>query len=200
MLFFKRALLALAVLAFVLTFSGVVETKTAHAAAKAEFVVSCSSVVLKITGAPAGTFYDLFIVVPGVGPFYNPPVPTVGGAVEIVVTFPAAPEGTFIYADTWQFFPVIPTFASTNKRCGFEGPALPAGFVPAEITCDVTVFQVPNPDFQTSASLRKGQVWFVNPKPVPAQIDTFYKEWTEVFVSGPRNGFIPTACVRLISR
>jgi len=91
-------------------------------------------------------------------------------------------------------------FASINKRCGFEGPALPAGFVPAEITCDVTVFQAPNPDLQTSARLRKGQVWFVNPEPVPAQIDTFYKEWTEVFVSGLHNGFIPTACVRLIGR
>lgn len=198
----KRVLIMSAILAFLLAFSGAVDTKTAQAAATADFVVSCSSVTLKITGAPAGTAYDLLVALPGLGleVFFKSAQPTVNGAVEIVITFPAVPEGTYIYADTWQYFPLIIGFASANKRCGFSGPALPAGFVPAQITCDVTVFQVPNPDFPTSARLRNGQVWFVNPQSVPAQIDTFHKEWTEVFVSGPRNGYIPTSCVKLIGR
>ncbi|PJF36825.1 MAG: hypothetical protein CUN49_03505 [Candidatus Thermofonsia Clade 1 bacterium] len=192
--------MALLVAALVFTLSNFLGIAPAQAAATAAFDVTCSSVTLQITGAPSGTSYDLLVILPDSTSLYQPPVPTVGGAVTITLTFPSLPEGSYIYADTWQFSPLIMNFASINKRCGYDGIPVPPGFIFAEITCDVTVFQVPNPDFPTSARLRKGQTWFVNPKPVPAQIDTFYKEWTEVFVAGPRTGYIPTACVNPVPR
>ena len=195
----KRVFLALIALVFVFTISSVVDVKPAEAAATAIFDVTCSSVTLKIAGAPAGASYDLLVVTPD-NAYYGLPVLAVSGALTLTITFPTVTEGSFIYADTWQYSPLIIGFASVNKKCGYDGVPVPPGFVMAEITCDVTVFQTPNPDFPTSARLRKGQTWFVNPKSVPAEIDTFYKEWTEVFVGGPRNGFIPTACVNPVPR
>jgi hypothetical protein len=196
---FKRLSLALIAFVLVLVLSGIVDVKPAEAAAQAAFSVSCSQVTLHISGAPSGSAFDLYVLVES-NSYYQPAVTTSGGAVTITITFPTVPDGTWIYADTWQFSPSIPFFAKVTKKCGYDGIPVPPGFIMAEITCDVTVFQVPNPDFPTSARLRKGQTWFVNPTPVPAQIDTFYKEWTEVFVAGPRTGYIPTVCVNPVPR
>ncbi len=195
----KRSLLVLA--ALMLTFTGAVDVKPAAAAAQANFSVTCSTVILRITGAPAGARYDLFVFVADIGFIDLVPSQTVdaNGNLTLSMDFPEVPDGTLIYADTWQYSPLIPTFASISKNCGFEGFPTPAGFVLAEITCDVTVFQLPNPDFPTSAKLKNGQTWFANPKSVPAQISTFYNEWTEVHVAGPRTGYIPTVCVKFIT-
>lgn len=76
---------------------------------------------------------------------------------------------------------------------GFSGPGIPSGFELHTITCDVAVFAtaggmpVPN-----GASIKAGQTWFVNPTPVDGPDG---QSWTEIFVSGYINGYIPTACV-----
>jgi hypothetical protein len=195
----KRSLLMVAVVALIFAFSSVVDVKPASAAAT--FSVTCSNVVLRITGAPAGTRYDLLVFIAETGFVQLLPSQPVdaNGNLTLSINFPQVKDGTLIYADTWQFLPTIPTFASISKNCGFEGFPMPSGFVLAEITCDVTVFQLPNPDFPTSAKLKNGQTWFANPKSVPAQISTFYNEWTEVHVAGPRTGYIPTVCVKFIT-
>lgn len=191
----------LVVFAFILTFAGAMDVKPAAAAAQANFSVTCSTVILRITGAPAGARYDLFVSIVETGFIQLLPSQPVdaNGNLTLSINFPQVEDGTLIYADTWQFNPLIAVFAKISKNCGFEGFPVPSGFALAEITCDVTVFQVPNPDFPTSAKLKNGQTWFANPKSVPAQISTFYNEWTEVHVAGPRTGYIPTVCVKFIT-
>lgn len=197
----KHSLLALIIFAFTLTFAGVMDVKPAAAAAQANFSVTCSTVILRITGAPSGASYDLLVLIADIGfiGFLPPQTADANGNLTLSINFPQVKDGTLIYADTWQFSPLIIGFAAISKNCGFEGFPVPSGFVLAEITCDVTVFQLPNPDFPTSAKLKNGQTWFANPKSVPAQISTFYNEWTEVHVAGPRTGYIPTVCVKFIT-
>ena len=73
------------------------------------------------------------------------------------------------------------------------GPVIPSGFVLRTITCDVDVFNTAAGS-PTTARVLAGQSWFVNPTAVQATGNGF-DSWTEVFVGGPSNGFIPTICV-----
>ncbi len=81
-------------------------------------------------------------------------------------------------------------YAATS--CGFTVVGAPAGFVLRTIICTVPVFDSPGGTPVGSNIIRGGQTWFVNPTPVS---DSFGRQWTEIFVAGPENGFIPTSCV-----
>jgi hypothetical protein len=72
------------------------------------------------------------------------------------------------------------------------GTGVPAGFVLKTVTCDVAVFNTPGGYPVGDNKIVGGQTWFVNPKPVK---DAAGKSWTEVFVAGSTNGYIPTSCV-----
>ncbi len=70
------------------------------------------------------------------------------------------------------------------------GPEIPAGFVLRTITCNVGVYDAPGGSVVSGAVVTGGQTWFVNPVPVKAA----GKSWTEIFVGGFTDGFIPTSC------
>ena len=72
------------------------------------------------------------------------------------------------------------------------GSGVPANFVIRGINCTVAVFNTPDGTPVGSNTLLKGQNWFVNPVPIRGK---FRRLWTEVYVSGPIDGFIPTRCV-----
>jgi len=76
------------------------------------------------------------------------------------------------------------------------GPSVPSGFVLRFITCDTTVFEsAGGRPVSTGERITAGQTWFINPVPVKVTDNTLYPSWTEIFVGGAINGFIPTVCV-----
>jgi hypothetical protein len=75
---------------------------------------------------------------------------------------------------------------------GISGPPIPSGFVMKTITCDVAVFDAPGGKPVGGNAIKSGQTWYVNPTP---KKDAAGKAWTEVFVAGYTNGYVPTSCV-----
>ena len=82
--------------------------------------------------------------------------------------------------------------SSRGFNAFFEGAYIPAGFVLRTINCDVAVYDSAGGSPVGSNAITSGQTWFVNATPVKAADGTL---WTEIFVSGFNNGFIPTSCV-----
>ena len=80
----------------------------------------------------------------------------------------------------------------TGGTAVIPGPPIPGSFVLHTITCTVAVFDSPGGNPVGSNVITGGQTWFVNPTPV---LDKHGKSWTEVFVGGYINGYIPTSCV-----
>jgi hypothetical protein len=77
---------------------------------------------------------------------------------------------------------------------GWEGPGIPAGFVLKTIVCDVAAVQSPGgPVVPNIKPLVPGATWFMNPKAVK---DAQGKLWTEVFLGGYNNAFIPANCAQ----
>jgi hypothetical protein len=76
---------------------------------------------------------------------------------------------------------------------GFQGPPIPSGFVLKTITCNVAVYDAPGGKPVGSNAITSGQTWYVNPTP---KMDAAGKSWTEVFVAGYTNGYVPTSCIR----
>jgi hypothetical protein len=74
----------------------------------------------------------------------------------------------------------------------FAGPGIPSNFVLRTITCATSVFNAPGGTPVANAHIIGGQTWYVNPIPVKDQSG---KSWTEIFVSGPINGWVWTSCV-----
>jgi hypothetical protein len=70
-------------------------------------------------------------------------------------------------------------------------PSLPAGFVLHTISCNTPVFDSPGGVPVGDNAIKAGQTWYVNPQPITAN----GKSWTEIYVSGFQNGYIPTTCV-----
>ena len=88
--------------------------------------------------------------------------------------------------------------ASSSTVYAFPTPSssTSVSFVLRTITCTVAIFD--RPDGQQLSSGDKiigGQTWFVNPIPVSVANYRQFPLWTEVFIGGPQNGFIPTVCV-----
>jgi hypothetical protein len=73
-----------------------------------------------------------------------------------------------------------------------SGPPIPAGFVLRTITCNVAVFDAPGGSPVGSNAITNGQTWYVNPKSVK---DAAGKAWTEIFVGGYNDGYVPTSCI-----
>lgn len=80
-----------------------------------------------------------------------------------------------------------------NADCTPGGPGVPAGFVERTITCSVAVYDAPGGSPVGSNAIVGGQTWYVNPTP---KTDAAGKSWTEIFVAGPSDGYVPTSCVR----
>ena len=73
-----------------------------------------------------------------------------------------------------------------------RGPFIPSGFVLSTITCDVAVFDAPAGTPVAGSVITGGQTWYVNPAPEEGADG---EEWSEIFTSGPVNGYIPTICI-----
>ena len=75
---------------------------------------------------------------------------------------------------------------------GFAGRGIPAGFELRTITCDVAVFDKAAGQPVGDNRIKAGQTWYVNPETTTTAGG---ESWSEVFVSGLVNGWIPSRCV-----
>ncbi|MBX3080121.1 MAG: hypothetical protein KF716_00715 [Anaerolineae bacterium] len=119
------------------------------------------------------------------------PVVTTGTS-TLTYTMPASgqPGGIGFYVDA-----VTGTGGSVATSCnagGFAGRPIPSNFVLRTITCNVAVYDSAGGQPVGANAIKAGQTWYVNPTPVK---DFSGKQWTEIYVSGTTNGFIPTQCV-----
>jgi len=87
--------------------------------------------------------------------------------------------------------------SSVDYVCGngVTGRPIPDGFVLRTITCTVAVFDAPNGNPVAGATIKGGQTWYVNPVSVSVAGSAKFPKWTEIYVSGSTNGYIPTSCV-----
>jgi hypothetical protein len=116
-----------------------------------------------------------------------------GNTAAVAYTIPKS--GTYNFRFDWLFYtsaPYDPHAVDVHIACGYQGPTIPAGFVLHTITCDVPVYNLPGGSPVGDNKITNGQTWFVNPLPVTAADGT---SWTEIFVSGYTDGYIPTGCV-----
>ncbi len=109
-------------------------------------------------------------------------------------TIPA--DGAYSFRFDWMFFteePYTPHMVYSFVSCGYRDEPTPAGFKLKTITCDVAVYDKPAGSPVADNTITNGQTWYVNPTPVQG---TDGQSWSEIFVAGPINGFIPTSCVQ----
>ncbi len=75
----------------------------------------------------------------------------------------------------------------------YQGAPIPAGFQLHTITCDTPVYDSPAGSPVGENRIRAGQTWYVNPTAKTADDGS---SWTEVFVAGYKNGYVPSSCVQ----
>jgi hypothetical protein len=124
-----------------------------------------------------------------------------GGAFSFTVNFPEQNAGDVIVARIYgtntpafwewdsQAFPQV----QVACQSGYAGPNLPNGFVLKTLTCNVAVYDAPAGKPVGGNAVTNGQTWFVNPTPKTGPDG---QSWTEIFVAGYTNGFVPTRCVK----
>jgi hypothetical protein len=79
----------------------------------------------------------------------------------------------------------------------FQGAPIPTGFVLRMIICNTPVYDTAGGSpLLTGEAVTAGQTWYVNPTPV---VGASGQLWTEIFVAGFSNPWIPTACVQGIA-
>ncbi len=92
----------------------------------------------------------------------------------------------------WDGSPVFQSVAVASCNQSFQGPPIPAGFVMKTVTCTVPAVQSPGGDVVPGINaLVPGAHWYMSPTPVK---DAKGKLWTEVFLAGWNNAFIPAEC------
>lgn len=74
----------------------------------------------------------------------------------------------------------------------YGGPAIPGKFALRTILCDTPVYDAPAGLPVGNNMVFSGQTWYVNTTPV---IGGDGQLWTEIFVAGKYNGYIPSRCV-----
>ncbi len=133
-----------------------------------------------------------------------PTFPVSGGTYSFSISFPAEPLGTSISfrvfgatnsdGHNWDLTPQFVSIAVASCASGtFSGPPIPNGFVLRTIVCNVAVYDTAGGKPVGSNAVTSGQTWYVNPTPKTGPDG---RAWTEIFVAGYSNGFIPTNCVR----
>jgi hypothetical protein len=79
----------------------------------------------------------------------------------------------------------------------FQGAPIPTDFVLRTIICNTPVYDTAGGSpLPTGEAVTAGQTWYVNPTPVVGTGGTL---WTEIFVAGFGNPWVPTACVEGIA-
>jgi hypothetical protein len=160
--------------------------------------LTCSSLSVVVKGAVGlvdsivVNITDNTVLIPG---FSQQFAPDANGFVSYTVTFPEQDFGDELGYDIYEEGIGTITIVE-GEVCGkTPGRAIPTGFVLRTITCDVAVFDSPSGNPVGSNKIINGQTWYINPTPVSVSNNALYPSWTEVFVSGTTNGFIPTKCV-----
>ncbi|HEX3052778.1 MAG TPA: hypothetical protein VHP83_19120 [Aggregatilineaceae bacterium] len=75
----------------------------------------------------------------------------------------------------------------------YQGAPIPAGFQLRTITCDTPVYDSPAGSPVGENRIRAGQTWYVN---TTAKTAGDGSSWSEVFVAGYKNGYVPSSCVQ----
>lgn len=119
--------------------------------------------------------------------------------------FSAALPYSYTFDITYLQGGTIIGHASATYRCsgnvavlqgGAAARQIPGTFELRTITCDTAVFQsAGGQPVPTGERILSGQTWYINPSPVTVDNNKQYPSWTEIYVSGVQNGYIPTACV-----
>jgi hypothetical protein len=177
-------------------------------------VFTCSSVTITYTTVGfdrdnTGTGYEAytFTVADGYGVilYSVSNVVLVGGTISAqteLFTFATAPTAnpirvtlvsnagnTLSQQTLWDFTGECPGLPSVAA----PGPAIPDGFVLRTITCDVAVYDRPAGAPVGNNRVQGGQTWYVSASPIKGADG---QSWTEIFVAGYTNAFIPTRCVK----
>lgn len=122
------------------------------------------------------------------------------GTFAVGLSFPEQPAGSMLYIDVWANT-LGYTYAWDNQAyfhadvvCDryVGGPPIPAGFKQHNIVCTTAVYDMPAGQPVGVDRVLAGQDWHLNPTP---KLGPDGQYWTEVFVGGLRNPYIPTACV-----
>jgi hypothetical protein len=103
------------------------------------------------------------------------------------------PEGTvvyYIYGDYDE--PYDEGFVACSDGAGAAGRPIPSAFQLRTITCTTAVYDSAGGSPVSGAVVKASQTWYVSPTAVK---DAAGKLWTEIYVSGSTNGFVPTSCV-----
>jgi hypothetical protein len=149
--------------------------------------------VRTIVSVGSSVYMDQVFLLGGTGPYnwglfsdntggtVNASYPTPGGtAIQVQLLINGGPSLSFSYVCDGSVDP---------------GRPIPAGFELRTIICTVAVFDAPNGNPVAGATIKNGQTWYINPESVKVTGNAKYPLWTEIYVSGTTNGYIPTACV-----
>lgn len=170
---------------------------------------TCSS--LRATGTTDAPYVTLYAYNLSDNVEYSAVYPVTGGSFDFTLPYTEAAEGSQfefqvwgslatykdftdpLYWDNGAFFNIYGVPCS-NGNAGPDAPApnVPAGFVMATITGNTPVYNLPGGTPVGSDGVTAGQTWYVNPVPVIADDGS---SWTEIYVAGFQNPFIPTAFV-----
>jgi hypothetical protein len=147
-----------------------------------------------VTVTPIGNTTGTFkIISEGSGTIILAEPTSIPGTLTYLVTGPL-PEGSegigfYIYDvsgdGTWAV-------QVSCSELTYTGPSIPNGFQLRSITCDVAVYNAPAGEPVGNNRIFAGQTWYVN----PVAFDVNNEAWTEIFVGGTPNAWIPTRCVQ----
>jgi hypothetical protein len=194
------------IMLFVLASLSIAQVNTAKADAFVSFAeTDCNSFTASGTSDAPYVMLRMTQDVPAFGQSYYAIFPVnQDGTFTATLHFPEQLEGMPLWFHVYgvineQGFKDFGAHYDASGSCykpvesGFEGPAAPSNFVLRTIICDVAVYNTPGGVSVGDNAIHSGQTWFVNPNfVVVANGDA----WTEIFVSGYNNGFIPTSCIQ----
>ncbi len=118
-----------------------------------------------------------------------------GTSLKFELTTYAGPDGSGgVTAVSWVEFNCT-TGAVVGSYFGdgsYEAAPVPAGFQQHNLVCDSAVYDSPGGTPVGANMVHAGQAWFVSPTPTTGPDG---QSWTEIFVAGPNDGYIPSSCV-----
>jgi hypothetical protein len=131
----------------------------------------------------------------------SPTYPVTAGHYSFTFNF-SVPEGTPISfrvfgatssdGHDWDGTPGFESIAATASCSnGYQAEPIPAGFVLRTIVCNTDVYNEPGGTPVGNGTLTADQTWFVSPTPKTVGSQS----WTEIFLAGPNDAWIPSACV-----
>ncbi len=128
------------------------------------------------------------------------------GSFAYTLNFPAAPAYSLMNYEVWGApsntvaigdpgYWDFESYYNSDANCqpAVPGPSAPSDFVLHTIICDTALYGTPGGPVIPDDKISAGQTWFVSPTPVAAGDGS---SWTEIFVGGPNDAFIPSSCVQ----